>query len=512
MRTRFLILLTLALCACVAPADERVLLTSSISTDSSCAWAVYENSSRENLLVYFAPRDDASAQPESPIGRIHAVRKIGSRLPIDIGALNDRVYLAFNPVYADRKRIMRVYSIRAVPSPIGSIWSLDPPDQMQVEHPLVTDASLLGLQGTTESVWALLEQGNTHELRKLTPAGWESIPVPEEFSSRRLALHAIDADPVLVDRSGLVFNAHAYNAADGSWSTLPDALEFGTDTRILSAPNALHVIDKDESGQSRLRYWSEDGIYLIADGMDIPEDATLTELPSSDTILGMQITREPSGEEGDDPQGVSIRMLELDAKTGEVRFDEAPAVTAPVSAEEFRFLVVMMILVMSGVLVVVILPDHANRMHLPEGTQIADPGRRLIATVIDVFLVTSIVGFTVGVAPSQILTLSVILHPGNTWTVFPMTIVAGIAYSTCAEYIVSATPGKILMGVRVVAAEEGTPRRPRLWSALVRNVVKWVLPPVAALALIDPESLHRGDRTSRSLVVMPRREEDPETH
>ena len=512
MRIRPVILIIIAWCACVVHADDRVLIASSINDDSSRAWAVYENSSQENLLVYFAPRDDASAQPESPIGQIQAVRKIGSRLPLDIAALNDRVYLTFTPVYADRKRIMRVYSIRAIPSPIGSIWSLDPPDQMQVEHPLITDASLLGFHATSKALWALLEQDDTHELRTLTPAGWESVPVPSEYTSRRLELHAIGTDPVLVDRSGLTFKAHRYDPDAGTWSTLPTTLELGTQTRVLSSPNALHVIDENESGQSRLRYWSEDGIYLIADAMDLPAGAALTELPSSHTILGMHLTREPSGEGEDDPDTVSIRMLELDAKTGSVRFDDAPAVTAPVSVEEFRFLVVMMILVMSGVLVVVILPDHANRMYLPEGMQIADPGRRLIASVIDVFLVTSIVGYTVGVAPSQILTLSIILQPGNAWTIFPMTIVAGIAYSTSAEFIVSATPGKILMGLRVVAAEEGTPRRPRLWSALVRNVIKWVLPPVAALALIDPETLHRGDRTSRSLVVMPRREEDPETH
>jgi len=40
-----------------------------------------------------------------------------------------------------------------------------------------------------------------------------------------------------------------------------------------------------------------------------------------------------------------------------------------------------------------------------------------------------------------------------------------------------------------------------LWAAIVRNIIKWILPPVAAMALIDPQMLHRGDRATRSLVA-----------
>jgi len=42
-----------------------------------------------------------------------------------------------------------------------------------------------------------------------------------------------------------------------------------------------------------------------------------------------------------------------------------------------------------------------------------------------------------------------------------------------------------------------------LWAAIVRNMIKWLVPPVAALVLLDPERLHRGDRATRTLVVAP---------
>jgi uncharacterized RDD family membrane protein YckC len=268
------------------------------------------------------------------------------------------------------------------------------------------------------------------------------------------------------------------------------------------------VIDLDESGTARLRYWSDDGVFLIQSTLpSLPQGAAIALLDDTDSFVVASYA--PLGDDPDAER--TIELTEFGGTSGEVLFAGAPAVSAPVSVEEFRFLVAMMILVMSGVLVVVILPDRADAMHLPEGTALADPGRRLLATLIDVFIVTSVVGATAGVSAIDIVTGAIIVHPGNAWTIFPMTIIAGVLYATSAEYLVGATPGKVIMGLRLVAAEPGAPKRPKLWRVLVRNIIKWVLPPVAALAMIDPESLHRGDRTSRTLVVTRRADEDPET-
>ncbi len=508
MRTRAIITLALVVLASCVRADDRVLIASNIDDAPSRAWASYTNAQGENLLVYLAPRSQSPTLEGAPRGQIQAVRTLGSRLPVALSALDDRAYLIYPPTYANTSRLMRVYSLRALPSPVGGLWVLDPPDQLVVEHPLVTDATLIGFQATTESPWALLESGDALTLHRLDPKGWTPVPVPDSITPTRIELSAIGTDPVLIDRSGLRFVAHRYDTDTETWHTIEHPLDIGRQTRVLAAPRALQVIDLDESGTARLRYWSDDGVFLIQPTLpELPQGAALALLDDTDSLVVASYA--PLG---DDPEAErTIELTEIGASSGEVLFAGAPAVSAPVSVEEFRFLVAMMILVMSGVLVVVILPDRADAMHLPEGTALADPGRRLLATLIDVFIVTSVVGATAGVSAIDIVTLAIIVHPGNAWTIFPMTIIAGVLYATSAEYLVGATPGKVIMGLRLVAAEPGVPKRPKLWRVLVRNIIKWVLPPVAALALIDPESLHRGDRTSRTLVVTRRVDEDPET-
>jgi uncharacterized RDD family membrane protein YckC len=509
MLNRFLIAMVLVVLASVTRGDDRVMITSNIDDAPSRAWAVYRNAAKENLLVYFAPREQSDRLEPATIGQLQGVRPLGARLPISIASLDDRVYLVFPPVVSERRRMMRVYSLRAVPSPVGGLWVLDPAAQLQVEQPIVSAASLIGMHATSESVWALLKDDeDTLELQRLDPSGWVRVPVTDTIDPRRVELSAIGPDPVLIDRSGLRFVASRFDTRADAWSPIAHELEIGRDTEIHAAPNAMRVIDRAESGGARLRYWSDDGVFLIAEDLEIPEASGIAFLHGNDSIIAVRALDTEQTDEGEP----TVDLTELDLNTSQVLYAGAPAVTAPVSAEEFRFLVVMMILVMSGVLIIVILPDRADAMHLPEGTAIADPGRRLVATMIDAFIVTTIVGAFFGVSTAEIVTLTVIMLPGNAWGVFPMTIICGIVYSTLGESLVGATPGKLLMRIRLVAAEPGDPRRPRFWSVLVRNTIKWALPPVAALALIDPEALHRGDRTSRSLVVSPRHDQDPETN
>ena len=70
------------------------------------------------------------------------------------------------------------------------------------------------------------------------------------------------------------------------------------------------------------------------------------------------------------------------------------------------------------------------------------------------------------------------------------------------------SPGKALLGIEVVRMSRGESAftglvvRPSLVMCLVRNAIKWIMPPVAMLGLLDPELRHRGDVLSRSAVVV----------
>ncbi len=487
-----------------------VLLASSIEQSGSRAWAVYRNSQGEHLLVLIAPRESSSSAmyDAAPSGQVQAMRPLGNRLPIAIAAKNESVYLVYPSVYANDRRLMRVYSSSAFPSPLGGLWTVDPPTRLRSEQPIELDAQLLDLQATDDTLYALLvDADSTHHLMRLDPGAWTRLAMPEGLNTKRLDMVAIADRIVLVDRAGTSFNATMYDPQSQQWQPLPDALPLGKHTQLLSGQRAITAIDWDDNALARLRTWSPAGLFTLADGLELPSDARYAVLDSSSTLLGLRVIEQDPGSIEPGAAAEEIELTELDLLDSTLRYRGPPLASTPVSADEFRFLVGMMMLVMVGVLVVVILPDRSDAMQLPEGFAIADPGRRLIATMLDVVLVASIVGRFFDLSASEILTLSVIIRPDNAWAVIPATIIAGVLYATLSEWLMGATPAKLIVGLRVVRAQAGPSERPKLWSALVRNIVKWVLPPVAALALVDPEAMHRGDRASRSLVVVPLRED-----
>lgn len=480
-----------------------VLLASTIATDGSRAWTVYRNSQGEHLLVLIAPREasDTLNIKAAPAGQVQAMRPLGRRFPHALAAVGDRAYIVFPAVYANDRRLMRVYSATAFPSPIGGLWVIDPPDRLRTEHPIETQGELLDLQSTRDTVWALLEEDGTPRLLRLDREAWTPVALPDDLSTKRLDLVAIGKSIVLVDRSGTRFKATRYDNDEQQWTPLPDQLPLGGHTQLLASARAIIAIDWDEQDLARMRTWSPSGLFTLASDLELPSTPRYSVLDSSNTLLGMYAYTE----QGDTIEPTdSIEITEFSLLDNALTFQGAPVASSPVSADEFRFLITMMILVVLGVLVVVIFPDRTGSMLLPDDMVLADPGRRLIATMLDALLVASITARFFNVDTTEILTLSVIVRPDSTWIVIPATMIVGVAYATISEWRFSATPAKFLVGIRVVRAETGPRSRPKLWSALVRNFIKWILPPVAALALIDPESLHRGDRASRTLVVAPR--------
>lgn len=509
-RLPFLVfMLVLALCGTVRAGDAP-LLAGSISERGSRGWGVYRNAQNEHILMFIAPRDagpdGTNAGEPAPAGQVQAMRSLGTRTPLGIAAMDDRVYLVYPPVYANSTRLMRVYSASAMPGNVGGMWIISPAGRLETRPAIQTTGDFVDLQATRDALYVLLDEEGTLRLRRLEDGGWAGVPLPEGINPRRLDLVAIGAWLVLVDRAGLAFTARVLDPETGAWSSLGDELSIGLHTKLLAGERSVGVLDWDESDLARYRVWSDDGVFTIADGVEgVPRDASYVLLDSSETLLGMRAL-------GADDAGQaqpSAELLEFDASDLGERFRGQPVASAPVTPEEFRFLVGMMMLVMTGVLVVVILPDRTDAMRIPESCVLADPVRRLIATMLDAVLVASIVGWVYGVSASEILTLTVIVRPDNAWGVIPATMLSGFVFGTVCEWLLGYTPGKLLMGLRVARAMPDIVERPRLWSAAVRNLIKWVLPPVAALALIDPESLHRGDRSSRSLVVMPRPADPP---
>ncbi len=511
-----------ALLLAIVCSDVRgqMLVGSGVDDTQTHAWAAYKNARGETLLVHLPPRDgDVNAQipinPAEP-GELHAVRNL-NRFPDAIAAIENRVYLVFPPSYTtERGKIRRVFSGQAVPAPVGAIWGFMPTGRLDSEPAIYTQGQVDALVATTDTLWALLKEDDQYTLVTMKDAAWETVDLPDAagLSSPdldrsatvwRWMISAVGGQLIAIDRTDPdAIRPFGFDAADGAWSLMDWPRIAVPDGRfqILAGMRSLIVVDWDQQSQARIRTWSHAGIFTIADGLDLPVDIELTALGSVNRLIGL-VAGNRSADGASDENHAGVQIYELDLSDGSVVYAGEPVVSTPVSQAEMRFLMGMMILIMAGVLVVVIMPDRTSAMGVPDGFELADPGRRLMATMVDVFLVSLAVGLIFDVRVIEIITLGVIARSDDAWLAIPSVMISGVVVMSLMEWLVGASPGKFFVGVRVVRAQGGPMQRIPLWAAIVRNVIKWVLPPVAALALVDPEMLHRGDRATRTIVAAP---------
>ncbi|MEM7622637.1 MAG: RDD family protein, partial [Planctomycetota bacterium] len=167
---------------------------------------------------------------------------------------------------------------------------------------------------------------------------------------------------------------------------------------------------------------------------------------------------------------------------------------------------------------------------LPDGVALAGMGPRVAAAALDLVLAATVASMLLGIPISALFGPGLLLEPTRAWTLVPMVMLVGLAGGTMFDTVFGGTPGKLLTGCRVCGpgdpmtpgtaapdapASETEDGRIRLRSlgfsrSLVRNAVKWVLPPVALLVLFDRSGRHRGDVLARAAVVEPAIPDTPE--
>jgi uncharacterized RDD family membrane protein YckC len=246
-----------------------------------------------------------------------------------------------------------------------------------------------------------------------------------------------------------------------------------------------------------------------------PAAETLASLaiPADTEFLGLAVVPDASrrliatiGRRAADDQAMRYAFVEVSLSTGAILYDGPLERVAPVSPEEFKILAAALVAMMVVSLMVVLRPvPREAELAIPDGCALASPARRLLATALDVMLCALVVARVSGVPFGEIVGLSVLLRPDQSWLTLPSVLVVGLVYATVLETLLGATLGKLAMGCRVVRTPGagGPPRRIGFIRALVRNGVKWILPPAASLALIEPTGRHRGDLVAGVVVVVP---------
>lgn len=207
-----------------------------------------------------------------------------------------------------------------------------------------------------------------------------------------------------------------------------------------------------------------------------------------------------------------LEVREISAFTGRVFYRGEGRSDLPVSAREIRVLTVLLVGVMVVVLLVVLRRDPDGGVYsLPEGMSLAEPGRRFFAGLLDFAIATLIAARFLGIPLAEVVSPTGVLE-GQGWVVVGVALGVGLVIGTLTEWLTGRSPGKLLVGCEVVDIRPpvAQARRPTLLQALVRNLVKWGVPPAAVFGLLEGEGRHRGDSIARTAVTVEGAEEEPE--
>ncbi|MCC5823001.1 MAG: hypothetical protein LAT64_07235 [Phycisphaerales bacterium] len=500
---RAIVLLCIWTAAATAVAGEPVrerlpgAVTPARSDAPSHAWVL--STAGENLqLIHLAPRDPDARAGAAPAGAARTVRALLER-PVAMAARGDRVYVIFPPTESPSGLVRRVLTARAVPAGLEGMWTDLPLGVFDLAPGLTGGGLLIDLgvtAGRDGAVHALMHDGRGLALLRMASDGWEAVELPEDLAGVA-EVHPDDAT-VVSYADGLLLavrgpdRARAWTLDAGHWAgtDLADWDRFwSADWRLGWGREIIAGLGSGESSE----VWSigASNAWRIGSFEDRPGEVwSVTTMPSSGRLV--RIGRTPD---------TGLRATEISLATGRVVHDGPVQTRSPVSADEFRLIAAMLLAVMIAALMVIIRPSADTPWTVPDGWALADPGRRLIATLFDLLLVIWVVAPAFGANVREVLTLQVLMMPDHAWLAIPGTMIGGALTMGVWEGLLGFSPGKFIAGVRVYRAAPGPEHKLGVFWGLVRCTIKWLIPPVAALALIDREGRHRGDAAAKAVVV-----------
>jgi hypothetical protein len=479
------------------PASAQVGSVGSAESDRpSHAWVALPGES-EVLLAHLAPRDPDGRVEPAPAGMLRPVRPLRES-PEAMAAVGDRLFAVFAPAETPSGLIRRVQTLRSLPAGVKGLWTDVPSGLFDPAAALPGTGRVVGLAasaGRSGVVHALMEDEGVFTVSRLLDDRWEMVPVP------------IGPGSLPTDAAMLSFGPGVLLAVRGSEGSRAWTLQAG------SAWEPVDLADWDRFWSARWRLGRAREVVVGTDADGGTELWTI----GTESAWRLGAVTGPLGT-GDQVGAVALassgRLILIGRRDGvlltaEVSLSngrvihEGPVVNrAPVSVGEFRLIVGMLLGVMVAALVVIIRPSGEAAWTVPDGYAMAEPGRRMVATFLDVLLMIWIVAPAFGATVREVLTLQVLVTDGHAWLAIPAVMVGGSLAMGVWEGLLGYSPGKFLMGVRVGRAEGGGFRKLGIFWGIVRATIKWMIPPVAALALFDREGRHRGDAAARAVVVI----------
>ncbi|KAA0216655.1 MAG: RDD family protein [Leptolyngbya sp. PLA3] len=489
------------LLGCGASAQTSVCSPPDAENGRSHAWAtIPDHLDRAEagacVLVHAPPR---TGDGPTPGGFVQLVRSL-QEWPCALAGWGDRVYLVFQQPGKDGTTLVRARSLSAVDR--GHAWDYEPVDRLEPYPTLVAGGNVVSSAAWKELLLVVcrLDDGN-YTLNLLKSGEWRDLALPGASDGQWIAwseqegLHVGRVGAGGMETWGFVEGAPAQ---PGRWQVQPtyNARRGG---RHFALDGLFAEVERD--GARLLFRLLLPGEALVSTGsLPARDRSTLMPLLGNGPRL---MTIHWADDDQDTGRYPRLEVMEFSLGTGTVLYEGAPPRSDVLSPGEFRTLATMLVALLIGVLVIVLKGDlDQDAVPLPPDTALAGAGRRLLGSLIDLVIAAHITALLYGVNASDLLGLSVLGQPGGQWTAIPMLFIVGGLTGTLCEWGFTRTIGKFLVGCRVVRVRGKVGARPGLVACLVRNGIKWLMPPVAALAALDQNTRHRGDQLAGVAVVI----------
>jgi hypothetical protein len=459
-------------------------------------------------------------------------------------AWENRVYLAFaaTPVPPDRL-VRRVLSLGAHAGPMGSVWSFDNyGGRMEVLAALPGDGDLISFVGSARGPVALLRR-DTGEVELLRVEGtvWGRVNLPDgdlekprlvalpqgvgllswEREKARLwtAVSRDSAEPTTTDKP-LPPLVMEWTVKDLSLRTEGGELAPQPDGPVFQIGQVLVYSARSSAGAVEIWNPTPSRVYRLA---VLPEvGAPYAAAPLDDVgrlaLVWPRVEGTGGGRKApgtgvlSSPSVLDVSIVEISVVDGAVIYAGPALQKGPVSPEELKLLAVALVGVMALILLFVLKPEESRGpVHLPKGVTLAEPGRRMFAGLLDLLLAATIASALTGRGLLELLLLSGVFTEASAMLGVLSMLGIGFVLSVIGETLFGRSAGKALTGCAVawprmveMPDKEMVPAlaRPTLWRAVVRNLVKWFVPPIAIMGLSGPEFRHRGDVAAGTVVVV----------
>jgi hypothetical protein len=494
----------------------------------SHVWYVAGNDDAKNsggVLLHLAPRTGEEPAADGAAKVVTLLRA----MPEAIAAFDRTVYLIFRPQRLDSPGIgftwrRGIQSVTATRSPIGTAWTFDTFERhLRVCPAMPGDKPLLGVVAQQWGPVALVSNAGHAELLACGPAGWSSVELPPRAEASHLIAGGDDEVLIGSGEPGspiwIASLCRDWNASDllrVSWrerpTIWPTSLSRGG-ARLLSIRGDPLLVCALESNASIELWRLESPLRLLRAIAD--DDRNFVAAPMDDAgrlaFLRLGAPLDGARAKPGAPRPVEptrTRLLEISATSGEVLYDGPILLAGAVSSDELRLIAFAATGAMLAILMYAMRPAEASKAaHLPDGFCLATPSRRVLAGGIDAAICLALAAWAMDEPARSTIAW---ITQDNAWNVPLLAAAIGACMGTIGEGVWERTPGKAICSCRVIRVQmrsmpDGSlapvARAPGVRRAMIRNVVRWFVPPLAIAGVFRDDRRHRGDRSAATFVV-----------